>query len=183
MSSAPATVVLLCGNPLQGPRKLLDGPGRLVVDTRDPALARHALETMAGKGSEVGGTFEEIRAIIDAVEAQLPYAYRLGVCLDTCHVWDGGFDIVNDLDGVLKKFDSAIGLDRLHAIHLNDSLNARASHKDRHACIGKGKIGLDALIRVINHPLLRDLPFYLETPNDLDGYRNEIALLSAHRAD
>ena len=139
------------------------------------------LETMAGKGSEVGGTFEEIRAIIDAVEAQLPYAYRLGVCLDTCHVWDGGFDIVGDLDGVLKTFDSVVGLDRLHAIHLNDSLNARGSHKDRHACIGKGKIGLDALVRVINHPLLRDLPFYLETPNDLDGYRDEIALLSSHR--
>ena len=139
------------------------------------------LETMAGKGSEVGGTFEEIRAIIDAVEAQLPYAYRLGVCLDTCHVWDGGFDIVGDLDGVLKTFDSVVGLDRLHAIHLNDSLNARGSHKDRHACIGKGRIGLDALVRVINHPLLRDLPFYLETPNDLDGYRDEIALLSSHR--
>lgn len=140
------------------------------------------LETMAGKGSEVGGTFEELRAIIDAVEPNLPYAYRLGVCLDTCHVWDGGFDVVGDLDGVLKSFDAVVGLDRLHAIHLNDSLNARSSHKDRHACIGKGKIGLDALVRVINHPLLRDLPFYLETPNDLDGYRAEIALLSSHRA-
>ncbi len=134
------------------------------------------LETMSGKGSEVGRNFEEVRAVIDRVGRD-----DVGVCLDTCHVWDGGFDIVDDLDGVLKKFDSAIGLDRLHAIHLNDSLNVRDSHKDRHACIGKGKIGLDALVRVINHPLLRDLPFYLETPNDLDGYRNEIALLTSHR--
>ena len=154
---------------------------RILSRLPKPPATTILLETMAGKGSEVGGTFEEIRAIIDAVESQLPYAYRLGVCLDTCHVWAGGFDIVDDLDGVLKKFDSAIGLDRLHAIHLNDSLNVRDSHKDRHACIGKGKIGLDALVRVINHPLLRDLPFYLETPNDLDGYRNEIALLTSHR--
>ena len=154
---------------------------RILSRLPKPPATAILLETMAGKGSEVGGAFEELRAIIDAVEPKLPYAYRLGVCLDTCHVWDGGFDIVGDLDGVLKKFDSAVGLDRLHAIHLNDSLNARASHKDRHACIGKGKIGLDALVRVINHPHLRDLPFYLETPNDLDGYRDEIALLSAHR--
>ena len=154
---------------------------RILSRLPKPPATAILLETMAGKGSEVGGTFEEIRAIIDAVEAQLPYAYRLGVCLDTCHVWDGGFDIVGDLDGVLKTFDSVVGLDRLHAIHLNDSLNARGSHKDRHACIGKGKIGLDALVRVINHPLLRDLPFYLETPNDLDGYRDEIALLTSHR--
>ena len=155
---------------------------RIFSGFSSPLATTVLLETMSGKGSEVGRDFEELRAIIDAVEGQLPYAYRLGVCLDTCHVWDGGFDIVNDLDGVLKKFDSVIGLDRLHAIHLNDSLNARASHKDRHACIGKGKIGLDALVRVINHPLLSDLPFYLETPNDLDGYRDEIALLSSHRA-
>ena len=154
---------------------------RILSRLPKPPATTILLETMSGKGSEVGGTFEELRAIIDAVEPKLPYAYRLGVCLDTCHVWDGGFDIVGDLDGVLKKFDSVVGLDRIHAIHLNDSLNVRASHKDRHACIGKGKIGLDALVRVINHPLLRDLPFYLETPNDLDGYRAEIALLSAHR--
>ena len=154
---------------------------RILSRLPKPPATTILLETMAGKGSEVGGTFEELRAIIAAVEPQLPYAYRLGVCLDTCHVWDGGLDIVNDLDGVLKKFDSAVGLDRLHAVHLNDSLNARGSHKDRHACIGKGKIGLDALVRVINHPLLRDLPFYLETPNDLDGYRAEIALLTARR--
>jgi len=131
------------------------------------------LETMSGKGSEVGRTFEELRAIIDATEL----GDRLGVCLDTCHVWDGGYDIVEDLDGVLAFFDSIIGLSRLKAIHLNDSMNVRSSHKDRHACIGKGKIGLDALVRVINHPKLRNLPFYLETPNDLDGYRAEITLL------
>ena len=103
------------------------------------------------------------------------------MCLDTCHVWDGGYDIVEDLDGVLERFDSILGLHRLKAIHLNDSLNALDAHKDRHACIGKGKIGLDALARVINHPTLRDLPFYLETPNDLDGYRAEIALLKSLR--
>ena len=155
---------------------------RILSRLPKPPATTILLETMAGKGSEVGGTFEELRAIIDAVEPNLPYAYRLGVCLDTCHVWDGGFDVVGDLDGVLNAFDSVVGLDRLHAIHLNDSLNVRSSHKDRHACIGKGKIGLDALVRVINHPRLRDLPFYLETPNDLDGYRDEIALLSSRRS-
>jgi deoxyribonuclease-4 len=129
------------------------------------------LETMAGKGSEVGRNFEEIRAIIDRVEVPL------GVCLDTCHIWDGGYDIVNDLDGVLKTFDETVGLSRLKAVHLNDSMNAFAAHKDRHAPIGKGKIGLEALMRVVNHPLLRDLPFYLETPCDLQGYRDEIALI------
>ncbi len=134
------------------------------------------LETMSGKGSEVGRSFEEVRAIIDAAEKKTG-GNRLGVCLDTCHVWDGGYDIVNDLDGVLKSFDAAVGLDRLKAIHLNDSMNPLAAHKDRHAQIGKGKIGLDALVRVINHPLLKDLPFYLETPCDLDGYRREIAML------
>ena len=155
---------------------------RILSRLPKPPATTILLETMAGKGSEVGGTFEELRAIIDAVEPNIPYAYRLGVCLDTCHVWDGGFDVVGDLDGVLDAFDSVVGLDRLHAIHLNDSLNVRSSHKDRHACIGKGKIGLDALVRVINHPRLRDLPFYLETPNDLDGYRDEIALLSSRRS-
>jgi len=134
------------------------------------------LETMSGKGSEVGRSFEEVRAIIDAAEKETG-GNRLGVCLDTCHVWDGGYDIANDLDGVLKSFDAAVGLDRLKAIHLNDSMNPLAAHKDRHAQIGKGKIGLDALVRVINHPLLKDLPFYLETPCDLDGYRREIAML------
>lgn len=131
------------------------------------------LETMAGKGSEVGRSFNELREIIDRVELQ----DKLGICLDTCHIWDGGYDIVNDLDGVLEEFDRIIGLERLKAIHLNDSLNPCGSHKDRHACIGKGCIGLDALTRVINHPRLRELPFILETPNELDGYAQEIALL------
>ena len=135
------------------------------------------LETMAGKGSEVGRSFEEIKTIIDLTDSKLGHAAPLGVCLDTCHVWDAGYDIVNDLDGVLAQFDAVIGLGRLKAIHLNDSLNGCASHKDRHAKIGKGKIGLEALARVINHPKLRDLPFYLETPCDLQGYKEEIALL------
>ncbi len=131
------------------------------------------LETMAGKGSEIGRTFEEIRSIIDKVELQ----DKLGVCLDTCHIWDGGYDIVNDMDGVLAEFDRIIGMDRLKAVHLNDSINPCGSHKDRHAKIGEGQIGLDALVRVINHPRLRNLPFILETPNDHDGYTREIALL------
>ena len=131
------------------------------------------LETMAGKGSEVGRTFAELRAILDRVELK----EKMGVCLDTCHVWDAGYDIVDDLDGVLAEFDRVIGLDRLRAIHLNDSLNDRGSHKDRHARIGEGHIGLEALVRVINHSKLRDLPFILETPNDHDGYHREIRLL------
>ena len=130
------------------------------------------LETMSGKGSEVGRTFEEVRTILDRVGRD-----DVGVCLDTCHVWDGGYDIVGDLDGVVAQFDSVIGLGRLKAIHLNDSMNVLGAHKDRHEKIGKGKIGLDALSRVINHPKLRDLPFYLETPCDLQGYKEEIALL------
>ena len=135
------------------------------------------LETMSGKGSEVGRNFAEIRAIIDATESKLGNQTLLGVCLDTCHVWDGGYDIVNDLDGVLAEFDSVVGLGRLKAIHLNDSMNVLGAHKDRHEKIGKGKIGLDALMRVVNHPKLKDLPFYLETPCDLQGYRDEIALI------
>ena len=131
------------------------------------------LETMSGKGSEVGRSFEELRAIMDAARA----GERLGVCLDTCHVYDGGYDIVNDLDGVLSEFDRIIGLDRLKAIHLNDSKNPFASHKDRHEKIGEGALGLDAMVRIINHPKLRHLPFYLETPNELDGYAAEIKLL------
>lgn len=133
------------------------------------------LETMSGKGTEVGRSFEELRAILDRVECQ----EKMGVCLDTCHVWDGGYDIVNDLDGVLAEFDRIIGLERLKAIHLNDSLNDLDSHKDRHARIGDGKIGLEALVRVINHPELRELPFILETPNDDAGYAAEIALLKS----
>ena len=137
------------------------------------------LETMSGKGSEVGRNFEELRKIIDRVEDGTDSCSRtpLGVCFDTCHVWDGGYDIVGDLDGVLDRFDEVVGLSRLKAIHLNDSMNACGSRKDRHACIGRGKIGLDALLRVITHPVLKGLPFYLETPNDLDGYRAEIELL------
>ena len=129
------------------------------------------LETMAGKGSEVGRNFEEIRKIIDNVELN----DKLGVCLDTCHVWDGGYDIVNNLDGVLEEFDRIIGLERLKAVHLNDSLNPLGAHKDRHAKIGEGYIGLDALINVINHPYLKELPFILETPNDLEGYAKEFS--------
>jgi deoxyribonuclease-4 len=131
------------------------------------------LETMAGKGSEIGRTFEELRAILDRVEQQ----QVMGICLDTCHISDGGYDIVNDLDGVLEEFDRVIGLKRLKAIHLNDSMNPRGSHKDRHQKIGQGSIGLEAIERIINHPALRNLPFYLETPNDVKGYANEIALL------
>ncbi len=131
------------------------------------------LETMAGKGSEVGRNFEEIRKIIDNVELN----DKLGVCLDTCHVWDGGYDIVNNLDGVLEEFDRIIGLERLKSVHLNDSLNPLGAHKDRHAKIGEGYIGLDALINVINHPYLKELPFILETPNDLEGYAKEIEIL------
>lgn len=131
------------------------------------------LETMAGKGSEVGRSFEEIRAIIDGVELDS----HLGVCLDTCHVYDAGYDIVNDLDGVLKKFDDVIGLDRLKAIHMNDSKNPFESHKDRHEKIGEGYIGTEAMEAIINHPLLQGIPVYLETPNEIDGYKLEIELL------
>lgn len=131
------------------------------------------LETMAGKGSEVGSHFEELRRIIDKVEL----SDHLGVCLDTCHVWDAGYDIANHLDEVLSNFDQIIGLKRLKAIHLNDSLNPLGAHKDRHARLGEGHIGLDALKRIVNHPLLRELPFYLETPNELDGYAREIQIM------
>ena len=131
------------------------------------------LETMAGKGSEVGGRFEELREILDRVEL----SDKMGVCLDTCHVFDGGYDIVNDLDGVLTEFDRVIGLHRLKAIHLNDSKNPFGSHKDRHACLGDGNIGLDALTRIVCHPALQGLPFCLETPNELPGYAREIALM------
>ena len=130
------------------------------------------LETMAGKGSEVGGRFEELKAIIDAVGSP-----GLGVCLDTCHVYDGGYDIVNDLDGVLAEFDRVIGLDRLKALHLNDSKNPFASHKDRHECIGHGSLGLETFRNIVNHPLLRGKPMILETPNELPGYAVEIELL------
>ena len=131
------------------------------------------LETMAGKGSEVGGRFEELREILDRVAL----GEKMGVCLDTCHVWDGGYDIVGDLDGALTEFDRVIGLNRLKAIHLNDSKNPAGARKDRHERIGEGCIGLEALTRVVRHPALKDLPFCLETPNELPGYRAEIQLL------
>lgn len=131
------------------------------------------LETMAGKGTEIGRSFEELKAIIDKVEL----SDKIGVCLDTCHVNDTGYDIVGDLDGVLDEFDSVIGLDRLKAIHLNDSKNQIASHKDRHEKIGEGTIGLEAIEKIINNDRLKNLPFFLETPNDIDGYAREIALL------
>jgi len=133
------------------------------------------LETMAGKGSEVGRTFEEIRAILDGVKL----SEKMGVCLDTCHIYDGGYDIVNHLDDVLEEFDRVIGLNRLKAIHLNDSKNPMGSHKDRHEKIGEGSIGLEAVTTIINHPSLKHLPFYLETPNELPGYQKEIELLKS----
>lgn len=130
------------------------------------------LETMAGKGSEIGGRFEELRDILDAVGSE-----NVGVCLDTCHVYDGGYDIVNDLNGVLAELDRVIGLDRLHALHLNDSKNPFASHKDRHECLGKGSLGLETFRRIVNHPQLKDKPMILETPNELPGYAGEIKIL------
>lgn len=133
------------------------------------------LETMSGKGSEVGRSFEELRAIIDKVKLE----EKLGVCLDTCHVYDAGYDIVNRLDDVLNEFDHILGLNRLKAIHINDSKNPFESHKDRHELIGNGYIGEEAMKRIVNHPQLTHLPFYLETPNDLQGYAREIALLKS----
>ena len=155
----------------------------LIADTLDDVLRADQsttllLETMAGKGSEVGGRFEELAAIIERVGLD----GKMGVCLDTCHVWDAGYDITGDLDGVLREFDRAVGLDRLRAIHLNDSLNPCGARKDRHARIGEGRIGFEALSAVTRHPLLRDLPFYLETPQeDVSGYADEIARLRAAR--
>ena len=131
------------------------------------------LETMSGKGTEVGRNFEELRKILNLVEKKS----KMGICLDTCHVWDGGYDIVHDLDGVLNDFDHIIGLERLKAIHLNDSLNDCGNHKDRHARIGEGKIGMEALVRIIKHPALREIPFILETPNDDSGWTEEIHVL------
>lgn len=131
------------------------------------------LETMSGKGTEMGRNFEELRQILDLVEKK----DKMGICLDTCHVWDGGYDIVNNLDGVLEEFDRIIGLEKLKAIHLNDSLNDLGSHKDRHARIGEGRIGLEALVRVIRHPRLEGIPFILETPNDDEGWAAEIRTL------
>lgn len=158
----------------QGPEKGIE----LIADVLNRTLRAGQdtvvlLETMAGKGSEIGRSFEELRGIIDRVEL----ADKLGVCLDTCHVWEGGYDIAERLDDVLREFDEVIGLGRLKAVHLNDSKNPCGAHKDRHEKIGQGHIGLEAFRRIVTHPLLKELPFYLETPNELDGYRDEIALL------
>ncbi len=139
------------------------------------------LETMAGKGTELGRSFEELRRIIDRVDEGL--RGNVGVCFDTCHVSDAGYDIIGDLDGVLREFDRVVGIDRIRAVHLNDSMNPPASRKDRHAKIGEGFIGLPAITNIITHPYLRDLPFYLETPNELDGYGKEIALLKGVSAE
>lgn len=150
----------------------------LIVDALNQSLwpemtTTVLLETMSGKGSEIGRNFEELKKIIDKTEL----SDKLGVCLDTCHVWDGGYDIVNDLDSVLKEFDRVIGLDRLKAIHFNDSCNLLDTHKDRHAKIGEGNIGAEAMKRVVTHPLLQGKPFILETPNEDEGYAAEIALI------
>ena len=136
------------------------------------------LETMAGKGSEIGRTFEELADIIEKTESRAK-GVKLGVCLDTCHVWDGGYDIVGDLGGVLDEFDRVVGIGRLKAVHTNDSMNVLGAHKDRHEKIGKGKIGLEAFRRIVNEPRLKSLPFYLETPCDLQGYKEEIELLKS----
>ena len=155
----------------------LDAGIGYIVDALSQAMALDypvtvLLETMAGKGSEVGGRFEELKAIIDGVGK-----VNVGVCLDTCHVYDAGYDIVRDLDGVLKEFDRVIGLDKLMALHLNDSKNPFASHKDRHECLGQGSLGVDTFRAIVNHPALQGLPMILETPNELPGYAREIALL------
>lgn len=158
----------------QGIEKGVELIAQMLDDVYTPELPTTVLlEAMAGKGSEVGGRFEELRAIIDKSKT----GDRLGVCLDTCHVFDGGYDIVNRLDDVLEEFDRVVGLGRLKAIHLNDSKNMLGSKKDRHEKIGEGNIGLEAMVRIINHEALRNLPFYLETPNELDGYAAEIKLL------
>ena len=158
----------------QGAEKGIELIAELLNEVLSPSQKTLVLlETMAGKGTEIGRSFEELAAIIDRVNCK----EKLGVCLDTCHIWDAGYDIVDDLDGVLDEFDRVIGLSHLHAIHLNDSLNVRAARKDRHARIGEGELGLQALTRVIRHPKLHHLPFILETPNDDAGYAREIAML------
>ena len=153
-----------------GIRKIAEILNDVLTDDQSTTVL---LETMSGKGSEVGRNFQEIRSILDRVN----HKEKMGVCLDTCHVWDGGYDIVHDLNGVINEFDQIIGLSRLKAIHLNDSLNDLGSHKDRHARIGEGRIGLEALVNVIRHPALKGIPFILETPNDDEGWKREIALL------
>lgn len=158
----------------------IDEGVRLIAETINKAVKADSqttilLETMAGKGTEVGGKFEELRRIIDLVDERV----KIGVCMDTCHVFDAGYDIVNNIDGVLEEFDSVVGIERLKAVHINDTMNPIGSHKDRHQKIGQGFIGIEAFERIINHPYLKNLPFYLETPNELEGYAEEIRLLKS----
>lgn len=158
----------------EGTRKIIEGLNQAITGDENITVL---LETMSGKGTEIGRSFEEIRAIIDGVE----HNERMGVCMDTCHIFSAGYDIVNDLDGVLDEFDRVIGLDRLKTIHLNDSMMPFGKNKDRHAGIGEGEIGMKALLEVVNHPKLRDIPFFLETPYDDDGHGREIAMLKENR--
>lgn len=158
----------------EGTRKIIEGLNQAITGDENITVL---LETMSGKGTEIGRSFEEIRAIIDGVE----HNERMGVCMDTCHIFSAGYDIVNDLDGVLDEFDRVIGLDRLKTIHLNDSMMPFGKNKDRHAGIGEGEIGMKALLEVINHPKLRDIPFFLETPYDDEGHGREITMLKENR--
>lgn len=158
----------------EGTRKIIEGLNQAITGEENITVL---LETMSGKGTEIGRSFEEIRAIIDGVE----HNERMGVCMDTCHIFSAGYDIVNDLDGVLDEFDRVIGLDRLKTIHLNDSMMPFGKNKDRHAGIGEGEIGMKALLEVVNHPKLRDIPFFLETPYDDEGHGREIAMLKENR--
>ncbi|QQQ86928.1 deoxyribonuclease IV [Peptacetobacter hiranonis] len=158
----------------EGTRKIIEGLNQAITGDENITVL---LETMSGKGTEIGRSFEEIRAIIDGVE----HNERMGVCMDTCHIFSAGYDIVNDLDGVLDEFDRVIGLDRLKTIHLNDSMMPFGKNKDRHSGIGEGEIGMKALLEVVNHPKLRDIPFFLETPYDDEGHGREIAMLKENR--
>ena len=158
----------------EGTRKIIEGLNQAITGDENITVL---LETMSGKGTEIGRSFEELKAIIDGVE----YSERIGVCMDTCHIFSAGYDIVNDLDGVLDEFDRVIGLDRLKTIHLNDSMMPFGKNKDRHAGIGEGEIGMKALLEVVNHPKLRDIPFFLETPYDDEGHGREIAMLKENR--
>lgn len=158
----------------EGTRKIIEGLNQAITGDENITVL---LETMSGKGTEIGRSFEEIRAIIDGVE----HNERMGVCMDTCHIFSAGYDIVNDLDGVLDEFDRVIGLYRLKTIHLNDSMMPFGKNKDRHAGIGEGEIGMKALLEVVNHPKLRDIPFFLETPYDDEGHGREIAMLKENR--
>ena len=162
------------GGDEEGTRKIIEGLNQAITGDENITVL---LETMSGKGTEIGRSFEEIRAIIDGVE----HNERMGVCMDTCHIFSAGYDIVNDLDGVLDEFDRVIGLDRLKTIHLNDSMMPFGKNKDRHAGIGEGEIGMKALLEVVNHPKLRDIPFFLETPYDDEGHGREIAMLKENR--